>query len=263
MSGLRLGVLSLLLAATAPTPADELRVGMDPRQPPWAFVPGLSDYCKEDQRRPPALPPAQLKDVTGLDVEVLQALARRLGVTARIVPTAWFSLEERLLDGSFDAILSSWTPSPRTPDTIASTRAYADWGLRIVAPASNTSLASYRDLEGRRVGHYDDPAVRRSLEAMGKGRFEAFDCADRLFAQLKRGRLDAAIYDSVYVDWLLAREPGLRVVGEPLNRLGYHVGVRRADTQLLERLQAAVQELVGSGEAAQIRNRWQQASAPH
>jgi ABC-type amino acid transport substrate-binding protein len=52
------------------------------------------------------------------------------------------------------------------------------------------------------------------------------------------------------------------VVGEPLNKLGYHVGVRREDAALLARVQAAVKALVDSGEIEKIRKRWEASDAP-
>ncbi|MBI3415870.1 MAG: transporter substrate-binding domain-containing protein, partial [Verrucomicrobia bacterium] len=56
--------------------------------------------------------------LVGLDVDVLHALARRLNVRTQVVPTAWHSLEQGLVDRRYDVILSSWTPSPSTPASI-------------------------------------------------------------------------------------------------------------------------------------------------
>jgi len=46
-------------------------------------------------------------------------------------------------------------------------------------------------------------------------------------------------------------------VGEPLNRLGYHVGIRKADTALLGQVGAAVKDIVASGESERIRRKWE------
>ena len=115
----------VLVAVRAASGADvpELRVGMETRLQPWSFVPDLP-------RRPtPAMSAAELQRLTGLDVDVMKALAGLLKRTPLVVPTVWYDLEKDLLANKFDAILSAWTPSPATPATIVSTPSYCDWGL--------------------------------------------------------------------------------------------------------------------------------------
>jgi ABC-type amino acid transport substrate-binding protein len=50
-------------------------------------------------------------------------------------------------------------------------------------------------------------------------------------------------------------------VGDRLNRHGYHVGLRREDRELLARVQAAIEDLVSSGEMDRIRARWESPAA--
>lgn len=249
-----------LLAGAGPSSAGPaattLRVGMYTRQPPWAFVPGLTS----DYRRPaPSPPPWQLAKLVGFDVDVMNALGQRLGARMVVVPIDWNQLETGLLKKRYDLILSGWTPSLKTPEAIAASQPYCDWGLLIVVRADNRVIQSPADLEGARVGHLGDPAVERALGSMGRHRFLVRDNEELLFSELSAGALDAVITDSLYVRWRAAQEPGLRIVGEPLNRLGYHVGVRSEDAALLARVNAAVRDVVASGEIAAIRSRWEQA----
>jgi len=253
--GLPIGVFLLVgLAAGAPhEPA--LRVGTATRNPPWAYVPGL-DYAKDDPTKPPRLTQAQLRHLAGLDVDVMNALAGRLGARVEWVPRIWADLESGLVDRRYDVLIGSWTPSVETPETIVATTPYCDWGLLLGVRSDDASIRSYADLDGKRVGHVQDPAVERSLKAMGRGRFVAMSGEMRLLGALEARDLDAVMFDSVFARWRAAHDPSLRVVGEPLNRLGYHLGVRREDTALFDRLEAAVKALVGSGEAQAIRQRW-------
>jgi hypothetical protein len=48
------------------------------------------------------------------------------------------------------------------------------------------------------------------------------------------------------------------VAGEPLNKLGYNVAVRREDRELFGRVQAAVRDIVASGESQRIQQKWEQ-----
>ena len=254
--------LGMLLAAAEAAPAP-IRVGMETRQPPWTFVPG-QDVSGEDFRKAPVLTPAIEKKLVGIDIDVARALERRLGAPFRIVPSVWWDLEQNLLDGRFDLILSSWNVSPRTPPGIAASEPYWEWGLLLAARAGDTGIGSFADLEGKRVGHYRDPAVERSLLALshGSSTLVPSDSPDDLFQKLAAKALDAVVFDSPYVRWRAAGDKSIRVVGEPLNRLGYQAGVRREDAALLQRVQDAIKAMKADGELERLRRKWESPEAP-
>lgn len=256
---------ALLLALASPARGDEpgtrpaLRFGMETRAVPLCFVAGL-DYSKEDRHKPPALTAAQLGRVEGLEVDIARALARRLGVEPVFVPEAWFDLEKGLEARRFDLILASWTPSESTPEDIVASDPYYHWGLVVAVRAHDRRIRTVADLAGKRVGHFADPSVTRALKEMGAG-LEAEmvpgEDGGALFERLRTGDVDALLFDSPELRWRVAREPAaFRVVGEPLNRLGYHVGVRRGDFELLRRVNDAIHDLVGSAEMRAIDTRW-------
>jgi polar amino acid transport system substrate-binding protein len=260
------GLLLATAAIAAPTPPAAVRVGLDPRTAPWAFVAGRDD-SDEDFRAQPRLSQEDLGRLTGLDVEVIGALARHMGAEVEIVPTPWIDLEAGLRDGKFDLIVNAWTPSATTPPEIVASEPYYSWSLLIAVRASDSSIHSVSDLRGRRVGHVSDPAVLKALRAMGMGLDVQLERVDQggeaMFRQLAASDLDAVIFDSTFVRWRVARDPRFRIAGEPLNRLGYHVGVRREDRDLFARVQAAVKAFLGSPEATALRAKWEGADAPH
>jgi len=249
-------ILVLVLAATA----GELRVGMDTRSRPWAFVPEL-DYAREDFSKPPRITPAQVGQLVGVEMDILSALARRLGVTPRIVPVAWEQIEAGLVADKYDVIMNAWVPSSKTPKEIAASAAYYDWGLLVVVRSSDR-LRSFAELAGKTVGHFADPSVDRSALSLRAGKLVPFEDSDQLFDALKANTVDAVVEDSTYARWRVAKDQELRIVGEPLNRLGYHLGVRRSNVELLKSLEAAIKELRASPELARIRQRWESADSP-
>jgi polar amino acid transport system substrate-binding protein len=264
---MRCGALAsglILFAATAvAAPPEALRVGLDPRSPPWSFLPG-----NHDTSLAPGLEPEQITRLQGIDIDVIRALEQRMGVHMQIVTTRWKDLEAELLQGRFDLIINAWTPSVNTPPGIAASTPYYDWGLLVAARASDASIRSVADLGQKRIGHFPDPAVLPALRAMGLGLGAELNAVGsetsgvEVFQKLGRGAWDAVIYDSAFVRWQVARDPRFKVVGQPLNRLGYHVGVRQADTALLARVEAAVRAFVASPEAEGVRRRWERAGAP-
>ena len=253
MVGLTLALL--LGAGEVPT----LRVGVDTRSQPWVFVPGL-DWSHEDVHKAPFITKAQIAKLEGLDIDVLKALARRMGVKTEIVPTAWTNIERDLLAKRFDIILGGWTPSAGMSESIRATRRYLDWGLVIVVRSDDQRIRSYEDLRGLRVGTVLDPSVRRWTSAMGRGldlQYVTSEDPEPLLDDLRSGKVDAVVYDSFFIKWRLRRSPEFKVVGEPLNHLGYNIGLRAEDTALFDRLQSALEQLLSSGEMERIRKRWE------
>jgi len=253
----------IALSCAVAAPAETLRVGLDPRSPPWSFLPG-----NQNTNRAPRMDAEQIARLQGIDIDVIKALGRGMGVRMQIVTTRWKDLEAELLQGRFDLIVNAWTPSLNTPPGIVASAPYYDWGLLVAARADDTSIRSAADLGQKRIGHFPDPAVLPALRAMGLGLGAELDAvgADTsgmdVFQKLSLGAFDAVIYDSAFVRWQVARDPRFKVVGQPLNRLGYHVGVRQTDAALLARVEAAVRSFVASPEAEGVRRRWESGGAP-
>lgn len=250
-----MGIVLCLVLSLAPVRAlPDLRVGMEVRHAPWAYLPG-TEMALHDIAVSPRLSSSEIRRLEGFDVDVMHALAKRLSRRPRIVPTAWGRLEHDLVAGRFDVIVSAWTPTPETPKAIVASAPYQEWGLMVVVRKEDSRLQAVADLDGAIVGHYRDPAVEKPLQALGHGTFQVADSSAALFRQLKAGTVDAVIFDSLYVSWLVSRDPSLRVIGPPLNRLGYHVGIRKADPAL-SRIQAEAAALAASPEMAAIRRKW-------
>jgi polar amino acid transport system substrate-binding protein len=178
-----------------------LRVGMDTRAPPWSYVPGL-DYAGEDPARDPVLTEAQLQKVEGLEVDVARALGRRLSLPVKIVPVSWFDLERGLVAGRYDLILNAWTPNRQTPAAVTASEPYYRWGLLVALPATDSSVKSYRDLEGRIVGCFHSVIIDLTLQSIKARELRPYDVQEKLFEDLKAGKLDAVVYDSpMFVGW--------------------------------------------------------------
>ena len=57
--------------------------------------------------------------------------------------------------------------------------------------------------------------------------------------------------------WRAKNSGEIVVVGAPLNKMGYHVGVLASDESLFSRVQAAVRSLEKAGTLEAIRHRWE------
>jgi polar amino acid transport system substrate-binding protein len=259
-AALRLGLQVILLPALAgPCFSQDgapLRVGLDPRSAPWAFVPG-ADYSAVDFRTEPSLTRAEMDKVTGLDVDVSRALARELGRKLVVVPVGYYRLERALLRGEIDLVVNAWNRTRETPASIRETEPYCFWGLLVAARAGDSRLKTPADVRGKRVGHFESKLVNQTLHSLGAAELKTYDNETMLFADLKAGAIDAVVYDSPAVRWRARNDRAIRAVGEPLNKLGYHVALRSGDEELFARVEEAIAALTRSGALAEIQRRWE------
>jgi polar amino acid transport system substrate-binding protein len=233
-----------------------LRVGIDTRIPPWSYVPGI-DYRKEDPTRDPVLSEAQLQKVEGIEIDMARAIGRRLDLPVKFVAVSWFDLEKGLVEKHFDLVLNAWTPNRQTPAGIVASEPYYTWGLLVAVPAADRAVRSYQDLAGRVVGAFKSVIADRTLQSVNARELRTYELQEDMFDDLQAGKLEAVVYDSPYVRWRAARESWVRAVGEPLNRLGYHVAVRKDAAVLYGKVQAAVKDIGASGEGERIKARWE------
>jgi ABC-type amino acid transport substrate-binding protein len=236
-----------------------LRVGLDPRSAPWAFRPGVNDRSV-DFRSDPSLSRAEIETIQGIDVDVSRALAREFGRRLVIVPVGYYRLEKALLAGEIDLIVNAWNRTRDTPPSIRESEPYYFWGLLIAARAEDARLRSVSDLRGKRVGHFESRLVNQTLHSLGAAELKTYDDEAGLFGDLKAGAIDAVVYDSPAVRWRARNDKALKAVGEPLNRLGYHVAMNGRDEGLFASVGAAIEALDRSGALAAIQRRWEQAA---
>ena len=228
---MRQAVPALLVVASLTTFArasdvGEVRVGMETRLAPWSFVP-------DQPRRPaPALSSAEMAKLTGLDLDVMRAVAARLKRTPVVVPTDWYALEKDLLAGRFDVILSAWTPSPSTPATVVASAPYCAWGLVVSRARRRDPRPDTRGPRptGTARGRHGRP---RGQALAVRARQGAVRGADDGCDALRRSRRRATRRRGVR----LALRPLARLRGAPTSRWSasrrsrsdIHVGVRKAD----------------------------------
>ena len=205
-----------------------LRVAAEPGTPPMLFKEG-SRYA-------------------GFDWEVANAVARRIGVdTVVIVPGKYSELPGRLIAGKADVIISGYTEDDSI-DGIDWSTSYYDYGLCLVVKRSSP-IRSVRDLRGKVVGIFNDPAAEESVKSLVEGyqRLEKYE--DGYFELLDEGKLDAFIYDYPYAqEEIKAFDGRLEMVEFNLTQSTYNVGVRRGAASLLKMVNAAVRDLRASSE---------------
>jgi polar amino acid transport system substrate-binding protein len=238
--------VAALCAFGAQTPAargaelEELRARGELR---WGGdLQGGEPYVFEDEAHPGKL--------LGFEVEIADALARRLGVHAKFTQTDWSSLVPALERNDFDIILNGLEETDERRARLLLSRPYFIYGetLTVRRGAAYTSLAALR---GKRVGTLNQTVAYDILRASPL-EVVLYEGQDEPYFDLEKGRTEAVLLDHVIADRYGCNRPTLRCVPGDVARGRYVIGINRGQVQLKRALDSALDAMIGDGELERI-----------
>jgi ABC-type amino acid transport substrate-binding protein len=220
-----------------------LRVALDPSFPPFEFVDGTGQ-------------------AVGLDVDLAQAIAARLGVEAHFVTTGYDALYDALTVGRADVIISALYPDPDRMQTFAFSPSYFDTG-EVLVVREDSPITGVPDLAGKQVAlvfgteahmvalQWEKTMTTPPILLTG-------DTPETITSVLAAGIVDAVILDNVTAQMALIDTPGLRVLTPPVTDEPYTVAARKEDAKLIEAISTILEEMQANGELDALIRRWMQ-----
>lgn len=241
----RHGLYALLLLLLLPIPAayaqqKELRWGGDSE--------GGAPYVFQDPKDP--------RRTIGFEVEIAEALAARLNRTSVFVQNQWDGLIPALQRGNYDLALNGLEVTEDRKTQIAFSIPYYVTTLQLSVRVEENSINSLADLKGRTVGTLKYSLAQRVLEREGGIALRTYDGLINAYQDLGFGRLDAVLNDYPIAVYYSRPNPKLKFAGQPVERVLYAIGLRRDDAALLKEVNAALLELIKSGELRRIYEKW-------
>lgn len=188
----------------------------------------------------------------GFDVEMAQAVCDYYGWEYKAVPFNWDAKDAELNAGSCDCIWSGFTMNGREDDYLWS-KAYSD-NTQMIMVNKNSGIKTLADLKGKIVGvqtstsaydmlnEGDQKALRDTFADMPV--YETYTIA---FNDLKAGAIDAIAIDVTSGNYLMSNEKDYVYLDEELGSEQYAIGFRKDDTELCEKVNAALDALVADG----------------
>jgi polar amino acid transport system substrate-binding protein len=188
----------------------------------------------------------------GFDVEMAQAVCDYYGWEYQAVPFNWDAKDAELNAGSCDCIWSGFTMNGREDDYLWS-KAYSD-NTQMIMVNKNSDIKTLADLKGKIVGvqtstsaydmlnEGDQKALRDTFADMPV--YETYTIA---FNDLKAGAIDAIAIDVTSGNYLMSNETDYVYLDEELGSEQYAIGFRKDDTELCEKINAALDALVADG----------------
>ena len=111
--------------------------------------------------------PNQPDHLIGFEVEIADALAKKLGVRAQMVQNQWDALVPALQRGNFDIVLNGLEITDEHRQQIAMSVPYYVYSQQIITKKDNDSLTNLTSLKGKAVGTLSGTVAQRLLDQAG------------------------------------------------------------------------------------------------
>ncbi|NLF53989.1 MAG: amino acid ABC transporter substrate-binding protein [Thauera phenolivorans] len=227
--------------AAAPAAPSRIVVGLDDNFPPMGFR-------------------NEKNELVGFDIDLAREAAKRLGIEVEFKPIDWSAKEAELNGKRVDALWNGLTITEQRRQNIGFTAPYME-NHQIIVVNADSPIQAKAELAGRVVGIQDGSsavdAVLKDPVAGSIKELKKFGDNVTALMDLTTGRLEAVVLDEVVGRYYTAKKPGqYRVLEDNFGTEEYGVGVRKDDTELLARIQKAMDEMKQDGSAARISTEW-------
>ncbi len=243
LPALLLLVVGLLACRGDSAPRDALRAARTRGELRWgADLQGGEPFLWEDPEHPGML--------LGFEVEIMEAIARRLGLRQRMVQCDWSNLLPSLERGDFDLAFNGLEV---TGDRLARIRMSAPYFVyaETLAVRAGSSVTSLAELRGKRVGTLNQSYALDLLRAEPLEPV-LYEGNEEPYLDLAQGRLDAVLLDNVIADRYGCPRPGVTCLPHDVARGVYAAGFRPADEPLQRAFDDALAAMRADGELERI-----------
>lgn len=238
-------LVAAAIGFSATASAEALRIATEGAYPPFNFV----DASGELQ---------------GFDVDIAKALCEEMKTECEITAQAWDGIIPGLNAGRYDAIVASMSITPKRMEAVNFTQPYYQAGAVLVAPADSDLMPTAESLKGRTIGTQRASTYASLIEQkFPEADTRLYDTVENHNLDLTAGRIDGVIAQRIFMsNWLDTDEgAGYAIKGDAMldpEILGKGAGiaVRKADTELLEKLDAALTTIMDNGTYDEINDRY-------
>ena len=195
-------------------------------------------------------PPYEYKDgddVVGIDAEIAQALAHKLGLKVKIVDMDFDSLIASVQSGKIDMSLAGMTVTEDRKQNVDFTDSYAT-GVQVIIVKEDSDIASADDLEGKLIGVQQGTTGHLyCADDFGEENVIPYANGATAVQALLQGKVDCVVIDQEPAKAFVEANAGLKILETAYTTEDYAAAVSKDNPALTAALNSALQELKDDG----------------
>lgn len=199
---------------------------------------------------------AKTNKLTGFDVEIIEEVAKRIGVKVQFVETPWDGMLSSLQTKKIDLIANEVGVKEDRKKKFDFSKPYTQSYAEIVVHKDNQEIKGVKDLKNKTAGqtltsNYGDYA--RDAQAKVQGYEDMISAMKDVAAK----RIDASINDRLAIAEMLKEQNlPLKVVGEPIEKVDIAFPVPKGNPQLIAEINRAIDSMRKDGTLKSISEKY-------
>ncbi len=223
-------VASLCVLAGCGASADnELVMGTNAAFPPY-------EYYDEDG-----------ETIIGIDAEIAKAVADKLGMTLTIKDMEFDSLLTAVQSGAVDVVFAGLTVTDERKESVDFSITYAT-GIQVVIVPEDSKIKTVDDLDGKTIGvQAGTTGDIYCTDDYGQENVKQYNNGALAVAALQNGQIDCVVIDNEPAKSFVEANDGLKILDTEYVTEDYAAAISKENTELTEKVNAAMEELKADG----------------
>jgi polar amino acid transport system substrate-binding protein len=196
------------------------------------------------------------KALTGFEYEIIKAVAHRMGRRAEFVQNDWSGLIPGLHRGLYDCVICGIEITSEKADEVEFSIPHYFTFEQFVGRRGRPPITSLDQLSGKKIGTLDQTAALRMLEQTPGVITKIYDQEISAYQDIVNGRLFGVLLDYPIAKYYAAPNAALELNGPPFGRIAYGIAVEKGNSTLQREIDAALRDLIASGELRNVISRW-------
>lgn len=193
--------------------------------------------------------------IVGIDADIAAALAEKLGMELQIEDMAFDAVIPAIASGKGDIGMAAISVTEERAASVDFTETYAESALVILVQKDNTEITGEDTLEGHKIGAQTGTTGElKATDLAGDENVERFNSYFEAVQSLKQGKVDAVVIDIAPAKVFLSQNDDLIQAGEAMDKEEYAIAVKKGNTELVDKLNTAIEELKADGTLDEIMN---------
>ena len=198
-----------------------------------------------------AFPPYEMTtdsgDLEGIDIEVAGAIAEKLGLELQVDDMDFDAALLATQSGKSDMVMAGVTVTDERQKVMDFSDTYAE-GIQSIIVPEDSDIASADDLAGKIIGtQRGTTGYIYCTDDFGEDSVVAYDDGLTAVQALNNGQVDAVVIDNAPAKEFVAANPGLKILDTAYAQEDYAIGVAKGNTELLNAINGALEELQADG----------------
>ncbi len=185
--------------------------------------------------------------IVGIDAEIAAAIAEKMGCELQIEDIAFDAIIPEVTSGKADMGMAGMTVTEERMQNVDFSTTYAI-ARQVVIVAESSGITSLADLEGKTIGvQQGTTGDIYASEEFGDDHIERYAKGMEAVQALSQGKVDAVIIDNEPAKVFITENEGLIILDEAYADEEYAIAVKKGNTELLEQINKALEELKADG----------------